>query len=206
MLELNGQREVGGGDWRARQALKGVRSSKKSIKDVVDAHAAYSFSLQLKKNGCEHSRWVRAALVGNEEMRGPAAGRIQASKGLRVKARERSRDGCGETELEQNCRRNEREQQRCSTSGWQHFHLSNQSTHPPHSHQLFCQAGCLSAALCTRAIFTHFLHPVKLYFFQHTHTVCTLTQTHISTHSRCLTVSVFPSGEWALQLRAKKCR
>lgn len=56
MLELNGQREVGGGDWRARQALKGVRSSKKSNKDVVDAHAAYSFSLQLKKNGCEHSR------------------------------------------------------------------------------------------------------------------------------------------------------
>lgn len=49
MLELNGQREVGGGDGRARQAQKGVRSSKKRDKDVVDAHAAYRFSLQLKK-------------------------------------------------------------------------------------------------------------------------------------------------------------
>lgn len=49
MLELNGQREVGGGDRRARQALKGVRSSKKRDKDVADAHGAYSFTLQLKK-------------------------------------------------------------------------------------------------------------------------------------------------------------
>lgn len=126
-------------------------------------------------------------------MRGPAAGRIQASKGLRVKARERSRDGCGETELEQNCRRNEGKQQRCSTSGWQHFHLSNQSTHPPHSHQLFCQAGCLSAALCTRAIFTHFLHPAKPYFFN-THILYAHSHRHTHIHtlpvSHCLRVSL----------------
>lgn len=165
-------------------SLRGLRGRKKKKKDVDTVE-----------------EWEQLGREWRNE--GPCSRKeIEPSKGLEVKASERSRDCCRETELEQNCRRNEGKQQRCSTSGWQHFHLSNQTTHPPHSHHLSCQAGCLSAALCTQAIFTHFLYPSQPDFFQHTCAACTRT----ATHSLCLAVSVFPSGEWALQLGAKKCR
>uniref|UniRef100_A0A665WIE5 Uncharacterized protein n=1 Tax=Echeneis naucrates TaxID=173247 RepID=A0A665WIE5_ECHNA len=74
-----------------------------------------------------------AAVGTNEGMRGPYSRKdTRLSKGPRVKVSEKkpNSDRFTETEVEHNYGRSEGERQRCSTSGWQHFHLSNQTTHP----------------------------------------------------------------------------
>lgn len=125
----------------------------------------------------------------------------ELSKRPGVKASERRprTDCCRETELEHNYRRDEGAIQRCCTSGWQHFHPSNQTTHPLQFHSLSLTASCspgLVSVCCP--LHPHYLPTLPPFipspgFFcmkprAHTHTYCTRTR------SLCLTVSVFLSG------------
>lgn len=136
-------------------------------------------------------RWVGAAVRRNEETRGPAADRTQSqAKGQKssLVRENQAHSAAGRQESEKNCRRTEGEVQRCSTSGWQLFHLGNQTTHPllfhsPSSLAASFLPGCMSVCCplhprCLSTLPPSIPSPGFLYTHTHTPTVCTHTHMH----------------------------
>lgn len=136
-------------------------------------------------------REYRARLEGQmgeiccrKEWRNEGALQQEGCTGPRVKVSEKRPDCHTETKSEQNPR-SDRERSRgveClagntfTSAIWPHI-LCHFTCHPLSQRQ-YRQAGCLSAALCTRSIVPHFLlsffHPSPP-FSTHTHALCTHT-------------------------------
>lgn len=134
----------------------------------------------------------------SEGRRGPAAGRIQSrAKGQESKLVRKDQAQCAAERRRDRIRAKLMERYR----GVAHLagntfastirpHILCSFTRCPLSQCLSCQAGCLSAALCTHTIFSHFLPPSLLPLSSKTHLLCARTHTHTLGLSHCLCVSL----------------